>query len=423
MVTFELRRRVPGVSSAIALWFFLASATIASAQCGYDVCVDVDDYVARVDGNDIQGVVSASLSGPYQYYFGTCVYGWLYQDATQLAVSGVYPCSATYGGPTSYTFPATALPATGSGPWTYGVWGYHFAWCPAAYCGVEVDYPTYTDGWDGYAWGDLEIQRPTISGFCCGTGGDYSFWNLGPGSADPQPTMGGSYVQSQSLTFNSNCVPSGACTATPMWHLTTSNNQTQLSGTSGSTTTIMKGTSQGNCAYDSTLTADTGGFLSASYAVAVDSPGTAVHTGYGGVPAEQTEAWNDGYTTNWSFGILDVCGVNALLAIPVNEVFPSGFSNENGGSNYVQPPGASNPFWDYTDWENSYVFVDQIGQCCGAQNPAVTFTSAGPPYTYNTVYLDGAHALYGGSTTIGDGWQIYFSGTIQYYRDHGDNTP
>ena len=191
MVTFELRRRVLGVRSAIILLFFLAGPAIVSAQCAYDVCVDTDDYVARIDGNDIQGVVSASLSGPYQYYFQTCVYGYLYLNGTEYTESGVYPCGS-FGGSVSFTFPATALPTSGTGPWTYGEWGFHGTYCPPEYCGAEVEYPTYSDGWDGYVWASIAIQRPTISGFCCSTGGGYGFWNLGPGSADPQPTDRGS---------------------------------------------------------------------------------------------------------------------------------------------------------------------------------------------------------------------------------------
>ena len=187
----------------------------------------------------------------------------------------------------------------------------------------------------------------------------------------------------------------------------------------------MKGSSQGNCQFDSTLTADTGGFLSASYAVAIDSPGVVSHTGYGDIPAEQTVVWNDGYTTNWAFAILDICGTNALLAIPVNEVFPSGFSNENGGSNYVDPPGDSNPFsHDQHDGKTRTCSWDQIGQCCGAQKSDRNIYQRKSHHTHITRFIsDGVHALYGGSTTVGDGWQIYFSGTIQYFRDHGDNTP
>jgi hypothetical protein len=97
---------------------------------------------------------------------------------------------------------------------------------------------------------NITIQRPTISGFCGGN----AFWNLGPGTADPQPTSGGSYTQSVALTFNSNC---GSCTSTPNWTLAMTNAQTQLPGGStsatGSTTTISKGSGAANCLPDSVL--------------------------------------------------------------------------------------------------------------------------------------------------------------------------
>lgn len=102
--------------------------------------------------------------------------------------------------------------------------------------------------------------------------------------------------------------------------------------------------------------------------------------------------------------------------------FPACFRGVRWSSNYASPPGASNPWWDVGDWANSYIFRDEVGQCCNGQNPAVELTSASPPYTYNTVYLDGSHYLFAGTLTAGDGWNI-FMGTIQYFRDHGGNTP
>ena len=130
----------------------------------------------------------------------------------------------------------------------------------------------------------------------------------------------------------------------------------------------------------------------------------------------------DGATTDWSFAVVDACGLSSLVPIPIREAFPNGFTDENGGSNDAHPPGASRPYWDYTDWDTMYTFVDHIGQCCGSQNPSVTFTGAAPPYTYNTVYLDGTHTFNAGSMSSGDGWLVY-TGKIRYFRDHGGNNP
>lgn len=277
----------------------------------------------------------------------------------------------------------------------------------------------------------IVIQRPTISGFCCGN----AFWNLGPGTADPQPTLppgggSGAYTQSAALTFVSNCPE---CTSTPTWNLSVSYSQTQLPGgattATGSTTTISKGTNNyASCLADSVLTASIDGFSSDDYAVTVNGPDQAYNISYGGVPFQNTYKWLptvDGYTTDWSLGILDDCGTQYLYPLPVAESF-SGLGLENMATGYSYPPGASDPYWDYTDWANEYIFIDQIGQCgtgCGGTPyPIPTYTSSTPPYSYSTIYLDGSHYLKAGSTSYANGIDVY-SGTIQYFQDHGDNNP
>jgi hypothetical protein len=302
----------------------------------------------------------------------------------------------------------------------------HFAWTDNTHSACSATYDlTPADVHELF-------ERPTISGFCCGM----SFWNLGDGSSDPQPTNTptgpGSYVQSVALTFVSNCP---TCTSTPTWSLSTSGQQTQLPGgtftATGATTTISKGSSNyATCSVDSVLTAAIDGFSTANYGVIVDGPGAAYNISYGGIGYQETSEWDapageDGYNTEFSEGVLDVCGTQYMYPVPMAEAFGF-FFYHNGASGYGTPPGASFPYWDYTDWDNSYIFTDSIGQCStdcgGAPSPNPTFTHATPPYTYNTLSLDGTHYFYAGSTTAGSGVLVY-SGKIEYFQDHGDNNP
>ncbi len=74
--------------------------------------------------------------------------------------------------------------------------------------------------------------------------------------------------------------------------------------------------------------------------------------------------------------------------------------------------------WDYTDWQDSSTFIDQIGQMGYVQSPAVYFDNSAPPYTGNTVYFMGAHTFNAGSSRTGYGLLVY-NGFIRYYSDHG----
>lgn len=148
--------------------------------------------------------------------------------------------------------------------------------------------------------------------------------------------------------------------------------------------------------------------------------------------SESTEAWTDygpGYTTLWKFEVHDACSpYNVFVPVPISENFPDGpgpwpyfgFVYQNGGSGYGVPHISN---WDYTDWESSTEFGDSIGQTGTSQSPAVLFDYTAPPYSDpSTVYFKGSHTINAGSMTTGSGYQVY-SGTIQYYTDHGDNNP
>jgi hypothetical protein len=291
-------------------------------------------------------------------------------------------------------------------PGTYALTSTHWAW--AACYG-------YTENPGDPVLDSLVVNAPTITGFLSDTRG---FWNLGPGTSDPQPTTGGAnYYQSFVLTFHSNCNSGDTCDETPAWSFVGTNNQATSTG-SGATITIGKGSSQGNCQYDSTISVSIGGFSSGLYSIDENSPVTLHHT------SEETVEWTDdgpGYTTEWRFEVHDACTpYNVFVPVPISENFPSGFVYQNGGSNYATP-SISN--WDYTNWTSSTEFTDSIGQTGTSQSPSVLFDYSAPPYSdTSTVYFQGSHTINVGSMTTGNGYLVY-SGTIRYYTDHGDNNP
>ncbi len=385
-------------------------ATNVMAQC-YDGSTAwyLVHHVRRTASNNVESLAGAQVVGDYYYDWNAQV-----TSAVTTNPSGGHSGSKSvgYGGNDQPGISGTYAhvvwedqPSTvGTGTYTLAV---STAWNDESPCSDSQSLTLSPND-------SLTVSQPTISGLFSGN----AFWNLGPGTSDPQATTTGNYYQSVSLTFNSNCNPGEPCTDTPAWSLSTTNNQTSLSATSGSTVTLQKGSTLGDCQYHSTLSASIGGLSSANYSIAVNSPGSLSHT------TETTGAWGTGYTTYWSFEVLDVCtpAHNVLLPVPISEDFPGSpaFSDENGGSGYyhVTPDN-----WDYTDWATSSTFIDEIGQNGPAPSPAVYFDVTGPPYTGNTVYLMGAHTFNAGSMTTGNGTPVYTSGNIRYFADHGDNNP
>lgn len=266
----------------------------------------------------------------------------------------------------------------------------------------------------------LTVNLPTISGF----GPKNAIWNFGPGSADPVPGYNNQNIaQSSALTFNTNCNAGDTCTDTPQWSITSDNGQAALNSTSGSSVTLEDGSDQGDCAYDTTLSASMGGFSTNTYAILVNSPQFLVHVsssdntiGYGG-------ANPFGYGTEWTIGLEDACAPpNGIYAVPMNESF-SGTPYIASGTTGWDVPNTALMSWSVGAWISEYTFQDAIGYSCenGSCTPQATWTAANPPFTYNTVLTSQSHQFFSGTTTQSQGWRVY-SGTIEYYRDHGDNT-
>lgn len=66
-----------------------------------------------------------------------------------------------------------------------------------------------------------------------------------------------------------------------------------------------------------------------------------------------------------------------------------------------------------------YIFRDHIG-AWGSYNPTPVFTPSNPPFTHNTLLKYAPQTYRVGMDTVGSGGgtQVY-SGTIEYYQDHG----
>jgi hypothetical protein len=425
MAKVSIAFRLVSRSLVACICAFVGLAT-AAAQCNYDVCVWTNDRVDRIDGNYVRGRIESGVTGPWAGVFFPCVQGTLQVNSVYIAILGSDMCG-TYGGYIGYDFDMPSL--SYYGPGTYRASGYHSATCDWPwYCPTPVSFPPYDDGWDGLDHGDLVVQRPTFTGFCCAP--KHAFWNIGPDTDDHQHTWGAdTYDQDVPLTFVSNCVPANVCTETPHWQLDSNNNQAMLTSDTGSTTHIRKGSAQGNCMEDSTLKVGfpdgSEVFWSDPVLVTVNSPSDLVHTD------ERTEPYQNGYDTFWTYELWDACGLNRLLPIDVNEDFPNGFADMNMGSGYARPPGESYPYWvggtgpDDSGWASDHSFIDEIGQYDYVQTPAVSHDSTSayfPPYLYNVVYLQGDHLFFAGSQTPGVGFQVY-SGMIRFYQDHGDNVP
>lgn len=387
----------------------LTGALSAQAQCvGSTTQIVWVNGVIRTAANNVQTNLGTQIVGDYSDTWEASVTA--SETFQSVTIHASKQASVGYGGNdwTNYPPGASATAAgytyndapSSQGPGTFTASSSHVA---QSECG---NYQTYSQT------RQYTVSQPTISGLW----GTRSYWNLGPGSSDPQPTTGGYYYQSVSLTFNTNCSSGDTCSGTPTWNLTTSSNQATLSSTSGSTTTLKPGSTAGNCQYVSTLTANIGGFSTPSYTIAYNSPASLRHI-YGEVT---NRLGSVGYQTSWSESLYDACNpADILLPLPLGEAFSS-FSLVNGGGGTwgVPYPGGVN----YSGLASTYYTYDYIGQSGTTQVPAVLYDRAGPPYTGNTVYFQGGQTVNAGTESGTTGIPVY-TGTLQYYTDHGGKTP
>ena len=240
-------------------------------------------------------------------------------------------------------------------------------------------------------------------------------------SSDPQVSNnGGSFYQSAPLYFHSNCGPADTCNDTPQWSFYSEDGQTELSPRTGTSVTLRKGSSPGNCQYSSTMSASMGGFSTGAYAVLVNSPKSIAHYS----SSDSTIGLHNpptGYYTYWTLGVMDACASpNPISAMPMNETFPGGIVPSPGTSGW-DSPNSADPTWEVSDWTVD-TFIDTIGADCGSCTPPATWTASNPPFAYNTVLAGGTHYFFAGTTTLAMGWNVYM-GVIHFFQDHGDNNP
>jgi hypothetical protein len=339
------------------------------------------------------------------------LYGELWLDnTTKLKDSGTTGWGS-FGGDIYYDFTSTSLVTYGPG--RYEAFGLHSAFCPYYYCGVDRTLPIYDDMWDGWDSGYLDIVPPTISGLPYVN----ALWNLGSGTADSVLSSPGVYYyQKADLTFQSNCVPAGACTSTPVWTISSSNNQATLSTTSGSTTTLSKGSSPGNCQFDTTISVSIDGFSSDSVDIVVNSPTALWNIGESTNPVSMSPSF--GYETSWVYVVKDACpAYNVLVTLPRYETFGT-FTTPGVINGWTgRPTATSSASFNFPG--NPYQFIDYIAAWGPSSwNPAPSWSSSSFPYLGTTLIVTGPQTWSVGSVTSPNGTQV-FSGNINYYQDHG----
>lgn len=388
----------------------LCGGMVTPSAHGACVTVWYYDSMDRTSGNAIAGYVENSLSGPCMLSWYPGVTGWVYKGSQQLQSSGAERWGSA-GGIVSYEFPALSL--SQYGPGTYTVNGFFRAYCPTCNSGLGQWAPPYEDGWDGWDSSSHTVQRPAISGF--GSGG--AMWYLGPGTDSQVLAQDGHYYyQRYTLNFNSNCDPAGACTETPYWTLTTAPGvpqQAYLSSSSGQSVTITSGPNTGNCQWSTTVKVSIGGFESEPQQFAVNSPSHLVSQGALNI----TLSYYGGYVSQVYWAVADTCTpAQALIGLPLHEGFGT-FSNPGVVSGWPDPPPLGAATFNFPS--NMYIFFDSIGAAASAGVPSPVYTSPNPPFTYNTRLKYAPQNWRVGTATLGPGGTQVFSGTIEYYRDHG----
>lgn len=380
-----------------------AAPGVAPAQCSdFSTSLARVHHLRRTGGNNVEALAGTQIVGDYWYTWEA------YVSSTERVGNTAIHSGADgvgYGGNDQVLAGGTAAglrwndapSQRGSG--TYSTSNYHEA---DSQCG-DFSQTNTSD--------TLTVNKPTVGGLPINTypGTEDTLWNLGPNSANPVSTANGyTYEQSWTLTINTNCGQGDTCNDTPQWSITSSNGQLVLSTTSGSSTTIRKGSSMGNCQWDTLVSVNIGGFSSDSTAFIVNSPYQAVRELY------FTEATTFGCQDHVTWQISDVCagGGDRLTYLPLHEEFGQ-WTVANGTSGWT-PPSATTLYFSVDD----ITFEDNLVADCSNCVPPPIYNN---PPQYFAVLMSAPQKYYAGSATLSSGYgtQIY-SGTIVYYRDHAD---
>ena len=363
--------------------------------------------VYRSSANNVVWGGGGEVYGDYYYLWSTNITSTTYVGSTQIHTGTVNGSPGDAADIVWYDHPSSL------GPGTYSVTD---SWQFSSSCGSQYYGPTTS--YDS-------IPLPSFTQSNAGNAIPQTLWNLGPGTADSIATSDGyTYYQSITLTVSTNCGSGDTCNDTPTWSIYSPSNTLQLSSTSGSSVTLSKGSSMGNCTADTPISVSLGGFSSASVTFTTNSPSAAIaRSDLTGDYAEQTGDLSPGYQTINPFSVVDVCpgGGDLLTTLPWYEAFGtwSGPGVISGWNVYPSPTTSST----FNDPDDPHVFVDYIGaqDTTMTWNPEPTFTVQYAPYTYNTTISDAPHSYYvgaGGGSTYSGGVNV-FSGKIYYFQDHG----
>ncbi|MEQ1949163.1 MAG: hypothetical protein ABL995_18365, partial [Bryobacteraceae bacterium] len=247
-----------GWAALLALFLFSRAAEAQLPPCT-DSTTFAQGYVytLRTNTNNLQSYASAFVIGNYWYYWSPSVSAVASKNSAQLHAGSA---SAGPGGTASVVW-NDLLSSTGPG--TYSISSTHVY---SAWCGTNTSY--------GFA--QNTVQKPTITLPQDGIAIPNALWNLGPGTLDFVPTSNGyAYRQKISLGVDKHCLTVETCTDTPNWTINSPASTLVLSASAGNSVFLQKGSSMGNCAYDTTVSVKAGaspGFSSDNVTFGVNSP-------------------------------------------------------------------------------------------------------------------------------------------------------
>jgi hypothetical protein len=363
----------------------------------------------RMNTNNLQSYASGYTLGNYWYYWTPSVSATTYKDGVQTH-SGSASANPGYTASISWNDTPSLL---GAGTYSLNSANSWTAWCG-----------TYGPS---YYQVSNNVQKPTITQSNAGDAYSQALWNLGPGTALAVQSGSAYYRQQITLTIDRHCIVGyDTCNDAATWTINSPASTLALSTNTGNSVYLNKGSSMGNCQYDTPVQVNASGWYSNAVVFGVNSPSRAIQRAdiTSGDARKHTDDLAPGYQTTVPVSFLDVCagGGNLIYAMPWYETF-GGWQNPGviSGWNATPTPTSSAGF----NWPlDPRILLDYIGahDTTYTWNPAPVFTSSAPPYTYNTSISQAPHSYYlgAGENSVYSGGVNVFNGWILYFQDHGD---